>query len=123
MNQYRKIAGLILLAGFAIMAIADTISRRLGEVDFKTAREADENNAPTWPVDLAFKKDTFTFARIKYTVDGTHGFGHTPHRWAIDFPASELPTNKAEICDGTGSVPVHWATSCPLRYKVVSLGL
>lgn len=90
MNRCRKIAGLILLMVFAMVAIADRISRRLGEVDFKTAREADENNSPTWPVEPAFRKDTFTFARIKYSVDGTHGFGHTPHRWAIDFPASDL---------------------------------
>ena len=92
----KKRRRLLLLAGPAVLfviafvAFGDTISRRVGEIDFKTAREADESDAPTWPVNPAFKKDAFTFARIKYSVDGTHGLGKTEHRWAIDFPASDL---------------------------------
>ena len=59
----------------------------------RSAREMDEQRgglAPNWKVDAPFKKDVFTFARIKYSVDGRHGFGHTEERWAIDMPDSDL---------------------------------
>ena len=45
---------------------------------------------PEWKSDGHFKKDVFTFVRIKYSVDGKHGFGHTSERWRIDFPDSDL---------------------------------
>ena len=60
---------------------------------FQTAREAESNSVgtPNWTNDPAFKKDVFTFVRIKYKVDGAHGFGHNPEeRWKIDFPDSDL---------------------------------
>ena len=74
--------------GIALVAVADFVSNREGE--FRTAREADEAGVPVWPVNPDFKKDVFTFARIEYSVDGTHGYGSTLRRWAIDFPASDL---------------------------------
>lgn len=47
--------------------------------------------APTWKVEEPFKRDVFTFARLKYTVDGTHGRGKDPEfRWRIDAPDSDL---------------------------------
>jgi hypothetical protein len=61
----------------------------------RNAREADERrggDVPNWKVDPPFKKDVFTFVRIKYSVDGSKrgGFGHTYERWKIDFPDSDL---------------------------------
>ena len=59
----------------------------------RTAREADSNAAggtPEWKNDERFAKDVFTFVRIKYSVSGKHGYGHTPDRWRIDFPDSDL---------------------------------
>src|SRR5260221_5901681 len=58
----------------------------------RTAREMPSHSTgtPEWTNDVAFPKDVFTFVRIKYTVDGTHGYGHTRERWAIDAPDSDL---------------------------------
>jgi|SRR6266850_1717927 len=59
-----------------------------------SAREAvrDPSNYPRWDYELRFKKDVFTFVRIQYAVDGTHGYGHSDPemRWLIDFPESDL---------------------------------
>jgi len=58
----------------------------------RTAREAESNSigTPGWKNDDHFQKDVFTFVRIKYSVNGAHGYGHTRQRWAIDFPDSDL---------------------------------
>ena len=59
----------------------------------RTAREADSSSVgtPEWKNDEHFKKDVFTFVRIKYTVDGTYGFGHNgSRRWTTDFPDADL---------------------------------
>ncbi len=60
----------------------------------QTAREYDGDmggSAPAWKVEEPFKKDVFTFVRIKYHVDGAHGYGRDPDlRWRIDAPDSEL---------------------------------
>ncbi len=59
-----------------------------------TARQADAergNIAPVWTNRAGFQKDSFTFVRLKYAVDGKHGYGRDPdRRWQIDFPDSEL---------------------------------
>jgi Domain of unknown function (DUF4159) len=61
---------------------------------YKTPREFDTygTGAPAWTNSVEFQKDVFTFARVKYTVDGTYGFGHTDpdKRWLIDSPDSDL---------------------------------
>ena len=61
---------------------------------FRTAREAETGNegTPNWSNPEPFKKDVFTFVRVKYPVDGRHGFGHTrpEERWMIDFPEADL---------------------------------
>jgi hypothetical protein len=80
---------LLLLLGFA--ALADPISPRV--VSMRTPREAisEEDKMPNWTNPPAFKRDVFTFARVHYSVDGTHGFGKDPEtRWAIDSPNSDL---------------------------------
>jgi hypothetical protein len=59
---------------------------------FRTAREADTGtlDQPNWTIPEPFKKDVFTFVRIKYRVDGKYGLGHTRDRWMIDFPKADL---------------------------------
>ena len=48
-------------------------------------------DTPNWSTDGPFKKDVFTFVRIKYSVNGAHGYGRDPDfRWMIDFPDSDL---------------------------------
>ena len=61
----------------------------------QSAREADQDRggttSPAWTIPEPFKKDVFTFVRIKYSVSGAHGYGHSPSlRWSIDFPDSDL---------------------------------
>jgi hypothetical protein len=60
----------------------------------RSAREADQDrggDVPGWKIDEPFKKDVFTFVRIKYSVSGKYGYGHSPgFRWSIDFPDSDL---------------------------------
>jgi hypothetical protein len=77
----RLLLPVLLVLCFAIVAIAQ-----------RTAREADPKRmaTPDWAPDPQFKRDVFTFVRVKYTVDGRYGYGHTVERWAIDFPDSDL---------------------------------
>lgn len=62
----------------------------------RNARDMDREKggqAPSWNVEEPFKKDVFTFARLKYHVDGKYGFGKgsdPADRWLIDAPDSEL---------------------------------
>jgi hypothetical protein len=58
----------------------------------RTAREMPSHatGTPEWTNQAGFEKDVFTFVRIKYTVDGKYGFGHTLERWKIDAPDSDL---------------------------------
>jgi Domain of unknown function (DUF4159) len=61
---------------------------------FRTAREAETGGegTPNWSNPAPFAKDVFTFVRVKYNVDGRHGWGHTrpDERWMIDFPEADL---------------------------------
>src|SRR5688572_905312 len=61
---------------------------------FRTAREAEspDRATPTWSNPAPFQRDVFTFVRVKYQVDGRHGYGHTrpDERWMIDFPEADL---------------------------------
>lgn len=47
---------------------------------------------PEWTNPPAFKRDVFTFVRVKYSVGGKYGFGHSDPelRWTIDAPDSDL---------------------------------
>lgn len=56
----------------------------------RTAREAEQhsNETPMWTNAPAFKKDVFTFCRIRYSSWGGRGYGGG--RWAIDFPDADL---------------------------------
>lgn len=106
MRPMRFLIALLLLA-LAGAALAQTrgprVSRRFNEDSArswganvpKTAREAESHSVgtPTWTNAPGFERDVFTFARVQYTVDGTHGFGRATapeDRWSIDFPDSDL---------------------------------
>ena len=59
----------------------------------RNAREmvSEGTEMPTWKVDPEFLYDTFTFARVRYSVDGTYGFGHdSENRWKTDCPDSDI---------------------------------
>src|SRR5262249_13193766 len=58
----------------------------------RTAREIPSHSTgtPEWTNAPGFQTDVFTFVRIKYSVNGRHGLGHTPQRWLIDSPDSDL---------------------------------
>jgi len=79
------------ILGVACVALAGIALRGLTQ---QTPREMDKEGggtAPTWKVEEPFKRDVFTFARLKYSVDGAHGFGKYPElRWRIDAPDSDL---------------------------------
>ena len=98
---------LLLLLGAIGAAVGQTrgprVTRRFNEDSTRawgtniprTAREAESHSVgtPTWTNAPGFERDVFTFARVQYSVDGTHGFGRATapeDRWSIDFPDSDL---------------------------------
>jgi hypothetical protein len=91
MKKIFHLMAFVALILLAFGAAGDRISPRIGE--FRTPREAvtEADGMPNWTNDPAFQQDVFTFARVHYTVDGTHGYGKDPEtRWAIDSPNSDL---------------------------------
>jgi hypothetical protein len=48
---------------------------------------ADRRGVPDWDIDEHFKKDVFTFVRIRYE---SGGWGRSGGGWATDFPDSDL---------------------------------
>ncbi len=87
----------VLLALFMLalaLAAGVGIAQRTAREFPHTAREYPQHSTetPNWTNDAPFARDVFTFVRLKYSVDGTHGFGHTrpDERWMIDFPDSDL---------------------------------
>src|SRR5205085_8671481 len=96
MKWLRYMAVSVCALGIAWFAAGDDLSRRWsGDIDFQTAREADnkDNPTPTWPATTNFAHDTFTFARLRYMAQHERYLpGHTEadRRWLIDFPACDL---------------------------------
>ncbi len=78
------------LIGLALIAFGAALAASAQD----SAREFDtlaDGTAPTWTNSVPFKKDVFTFVRIKYQVNGRHGYGRDPDlRWRIDSPDSDL---------------------------------
>ena len=76
-----------LLTGVLALAAGIVLAQRSA----REAAIAGGDVGPTWTNDARYTKDVFTFARLKYTVDGTHGFGSSGvDRWMIDFPYCDL---------------------------------
>jgi hypothetical protein len=90
---------LVLLACVLALTAGVVTAQRRGRSsmnpDVQTAREAEQHSVqtPLWENPEGFKKDVFTFVRIKY---GTHnrrasnGYWFGNSRWAIDFPDADL---------------------------------
>ena len=78
----------------AILSVLIILGLTIQSWGQQSAREFDRDaggSAPLWKVEEPFKKDIFTFVRIKYNVDGTYGYGKEPDlRWRIDAPDSDL---------------------------------
>ncbi len=81
----------ILLAWFAFVPHASAQSP-LDPGEPRNAREVASEGAqmPTWKVDPEFLYENFAFVRVRYTVDGTYGFGGSENRWLTDAPDSDL---------------------------------
>ncbi|MFT4690263.1 MAG: hypothetical protein ACI9OD_002479 [Limisphaerales bacterium] len=83
-----KIALALLLAAVS----AGVFAQRFRGPDIsnvRTAREADRYDNPNWTNNPAFKKDVFTFARLKYGAWGP-GDSRGGRRWSTDFPDADL---------------------------------
>jgi hypothetical protein len=72
---------LLLLAIAAAVALAQ-----------RTAREIDTHSTgtPNWTNPPRFKRDVFTFVRIRYGATGRYYRRRGDYRWATDFPDSDL---------------------------------
>jgi hypothetical protein len=91
MKWVRNLTVIVLLVVIAFIAAGDDLTVQSG--NFKTAREAYASDAPTWPGNPDFKKDSFTFARLQYTADYEkygRGSSEAESRFLIDFPLSDL---------------------------------
>lgn len=94
-TRTRLILLALLLALTAGVVMAQRRGRSSMNPNVQTAREAEQNSVqtPNWENPEGFKKDVFTFCRIKY---GTHnrrtsnGYWFGSGRWAIDFPDADL---------------------------------
>lgn len=89
MRSRLLLAGLVALLGVTGMSLAQ---RRYPEV--RTARDVptDGEAPPMWENEPTFKKDVFTFVRIKYSSGlrrRSRGFSGAGY-WHIDFPDAEL---------------------------------
>ena len=73
----RKSIAIGLLLGVVLISVGVAQFRR--QIDI----EVDRHGVPDWKIDPAFKHDTFTFARVRYTSWGRGG-------WATDYPDAEL---------------------------------
>jgi len=95
MNRRPVILCLALLFTAGLVAAQFRSRSRSRNSEVQTAREAEQNSNPTpnWTNAPGFRKDVFTFVRIKY---GTHnrlrsnGYWFGSGRWAIDFPDADL---------------------------------
>jgi hypothetical protein len=91
-------ARLVLLALLLALTAGVVTAQRRGRYmnpNIQTAREAEQNSVqtPNWENPEGFKKDVFTFVRIKYSTHGrrgSNGYWFGSGRWAIDFPDADL---------------------------------
>jgi Domain of unknown function (DUF4159) len=87
LNNHRAIKKPLALAGI-LLGLAWLTEMSLAQ--YHTAREVESNSVgtPNWTNDVAFKKDVFTFVRIKYTR-GIRRYASAGHWW-MDTPDSDL---------------------------------
>jgi hypothetical protein len=90
----RLLTALLILLAAVSLALAQR-SRTRFSGDVQTAREVGQhsNETPNWTNATGFKKDVFTFVRIKYSTHNrlrSNGYHFGSSRWAIDFPDADL---------------------------------
>jgi hypothetical protein len=94
-TPFRLLACAALLVLTAGVVTAQFRGRRGYDANVQTAREAEQNSVPTpnWENPPGFKKDVFTFVRIRYGTHGrrgSNGYWFGSGRWRIDFPDADL---------------------------------
>jgi len=94
-NVLASLAGLLLVASLAGVALAQRYGRRPPPAPITE----DRRGVPDWKVDERFKNDVFTFVRVEYdSGGGGGGFGGGGRgrgrggwsRWRTDYPDSDL---------------------------------
>ncbi len=99
-SRIKKIGAILgLVGGSLLMGEANAQTQRpfggRGPRPLPRVEEApDRAGVPEWHVDKAFKRDVFTFARVRYSTHGGYGYGYGRRRggsrWATDYPDAEL---------------------------------
>jgi len=81
-TRTRRIAALVILVATAMLCIAQNRGNRN-----RRQMETDRAGVPDWQNETAFRKDVFTFVRIKYpSMRGWYGLD----KWAIDYRDADL---------------------------------
>jgi Domain of unknown function (DUF4159) len=86
---------MLLVTSVAIVcATAYSFAQYRFKTEVRTARgePGDAEPPPMWTNSLSFKKDTFTFARIRYSSNGGRRYARNSGAgiWMIDFPDADL---------------------------------
>src|SRR6185369_10057014 len=83
------LGGLLALGSVAHFVMAQRRPPAQGDTVAPTPSE--RNGVPEWSVDPAFKKDVFTFVRVRYSDSyGGYGGRYGRARWYTDAPDSDL---------------------------------
>ena len=77
----KKLSFVIVLAVVGVVFA----QRRFRGGDPNDATIYDRRGVPNWEVDRDFKKDVFTFVRVRYS-----SYGRSAWKWRTDFPDSDL---------------------------------
>ena len=86
-SAIKKVAVLGMLAVVALAITTLAIAQRGRGWNREIRPEnVDRGGVPVWENDERFKRDVFTFVRIKYSSYGDYRFG----KWATDYPDSDL---------------------------------
>ena len=80
-SRFARILGLVIL-GLAL--IGTVVAQR-----YRSSRRAppERTQPPPWSIDPQFKRDVFTFTRIRYDSSATW---YGSQKWAIDYPDADL---------------------------------
>ena len=82
----RKITIILLLC---VLGASLLIAQRRGRYREPPVTQINRGDVPMWEIDKKFKKDVFTFVRIKYESSGYGGWGGAGVWW-VDYPDAEL---------------------------------
>jgi len=80
-----RLAAVAVLVATATLCVAQYRGNR-----YRRQAETYRDGVPQWQNEPAFKKDVFTFVRIKYTSTGRYGRYGGWDKWAIDYRDADL---------------------------------